>query len=131
MKAGVKSTALLFGSYVKHILAVFGTIFVITLAYAGYAMHLGIEFFVISVGGCAVHLAWQLRTLDVEDPKDCGKKFLVSGEPIGLFSECLIIYLPIMTHFMLGKRRPRVHHHRRHVGGLVFALGVRTRALFR
>ncbi|KAF5382003.1 hypothetical protein D9615_004344 [Tricholomella constricta] len=80
MKAGVKSTALLFGSYVKEILSVFGAMFVITLAYAGQAVQLGPEFFVISVGGCTVHLIWQLVTLDVEIPKNCGRRFVANGD---------------------------------------------------
>ncbi|KAG5642152.1 hypothetical protein DXG03_003556 [Asterophora parasitica] len=80
INAGVKSTALLFGDYVKPILAIFGAIFVATLAYAGQALNLGAEFFIISVGGCAVHLTWQLVTLDVENPKDCGAKFVANGD---------------------------------------------------
>lgn len=85
LKAGVKSTALLFGSYVKQILAAFAAIFVISLAYTGHALAFGFEFYVVSVGVCAVHLIWQLVSLDTDDPRDCWRKFLVS-RTYGIFS---------------------------------------------
>lgn len=79
VKAGVKSTALLFGTWVKPILFIFAAIFVSSLAYAGYELHLDLGYFVVTVGGSTIHLLWQLVSLDVDDPKDCWRKFAVSG----------------------------------------------------
>lgn len=78
LKAGVKSTAILFGPYVKLMCGIFGIMFLWTLFYAGSALGLGEPYFAISVGGTALHIIWQLVTLDVEDPKNCGHKFVVS-----------------------------------------------------
>lgn len=78
VKAGVKSTALLFGAYVKPVLGLFGAVFVGTLAYAGTEMSMPLPYFVIGVGGCALHILWQLRTLNVDVPEDCWNKFNVS-----------------------------------------------------
>jgi 4-hydroxybenzoate polyprenyltransferase len=75
----VKSTAILFGSWVKPILGLFSAVFVGTLVYAGLETNQGWIYFTVSVGGCAAHLWWQLGTLDVEVPDDCGRKFDVSA----------------------------------------------------
>ncbi|TFK56929.1 UbiA prenyltransferase [Heliocybe sulcata] len=79
VKAGVNSTAVLFGDYVKPILSMFAAMFVATLAYAGYATGQGWVYYTVSVGGCAAHLLWQLVTLDTEDPQDCWNKFDANG----------------------------------------------------
>lgn len=78
-KAGVKSTALLFGAYVKQILAVFGAIFVATLAYAGVRTGQNELYFIITVGGAGLHIAYQLITLNDDDPADCFDKFVANG----------------------------------------------------
>jgi len=79
VKAGVKSTALLFGDWVKPILSLFAIAFVGTLAYAGLETNQGWLYFLISVGGPAAHLLWQLVTLDVNVPEDCWRKFDSNG----------------------------------------------------
>lgn len=79
VKAGVKSTALLFADWVKPILTVFATVFVATLTYAGMSTGHGWTYFALSVGGCAAHLVWQLLTLDVDSPEDCWSKFNSNG----------------------------------------------------
>jgi len=79
VKAGVKSTALLFGDWVKQILGIFAVAFVATLAYAGYQTNQSWVYFTISVGGCAAHLLWQLVTLDPDVPEDCWAKFDSNG----------------------------------------------------
>ncbi|KZT27629.1 UbiA prenyltransferase [Neolentinus lepideus HHB14362 ss-1] len=79
VKAGVKSTAVLFGDYVKPILSAFALIFIASLIYSGYATGQGWVYYTVSVGGCAGHLVWQLVTLDPEDPQDCWKKFEANG----------------------------------------------------
>ncbi|KAH9934349.1 UbiA prenyltransferase family [Fomitopsis serialis] len=80
VEAGVKSTALLFGAYVKPILSLFGAAFVGTLAYAGTETSMPLPYFVIGVGGCALHMIWQLGTLDVGIPQDCERKYNSNGD---------------------------------------------------
>jgi 4-hydroxybenzoate polyprenyltransferase len=77
VKAGVKSTAILFGSKTKLILASFAVLFVAALAAIGVQNHQGPAFYLVSVVGSGMHFAWQLTTLDTENPKDCLDKFLV------------------------------------------------------
>ncbi|KAF8183683.1 UbiA prenyltransferase family [Pholiota molesta] len=81
--AGIKSTALLFGSYVRPILAVFAAGFVAAIAGAGYLNHQERAYYVVSVGGAALHLMWQLVTLKDNDPEDCWKKFQSNGFRLG------------------------------------------------
>lgn len=73
--AGVKSTALLFGDSTRPILAGFSTSFVGLLALSGYLNAQGPAFYLVSVGGAAAHLAWQLRTADLETRESCWNVF--------------------------------------------------------
>ncbi|KAF8509862.1 UbiA prenyltransferase family [Hysterangium stoloniferum] len=75
VKAGVKSTAILFGTWIKSILALFSLIFVASMAVSGYLNGNGAPYFLITVGGASLHFVWQLTTLNVDDPNDCWKKF--------------------------------------------------------
>lgn len=79
VKAGVKSTAVLFGDYVKPILSCFAAAFIASLIYAGVTTGQGWIYYAVSVAGCAGHLLWQLITLDTEDPQDCWNKFDSNG----------------------------------------------------
>jgi len=67
---GVKSTALLFGERTKPMLAVSYTLAVLLIATAGWSVGAGVVF---SLGllAFAVHLAWQIRRLDIADPANC------------------------------------------------------------
>jgi len=67
---GLKSTALLFGPRTKPMLALFSTIAVILIALAGWLAGAGIVF-AIGLAGFAAHLAWQIRTIDIDDPDHC------------------------------------------------------------
>ena len=50
------------------------------LVYAGVETSASLPYFVIGVGGSALHMFWQLGTLDVDVPEDCARKFNVSVE---------------------------------------------------
>jgi 4-hydroxybenzoate polyprenyltransferase len=76
-KAGIYSAALLFGDRVKPAITVFAAVFVASLAYAGAATGQGAIYYVLSVGGAAAHLAWQLLILDVDDAETCATCFFV------------------------------------------------------
>ncbi|PCH39554.1 UbiA prenyltransferase, partial [Wolfiporia cocos MD-104 SS10] len=80
IKAGVKSTAVLFGDYAKPILSLFAVAFVVALAYAGYETQQGWIYYAISVGGCAVHLLWQLVTVDLDVPEQCRLTFRANAD---------------------------------------------------
>ena len=77
--AGVKSTALLFGKYVRPILSIFATVSVAAFASAGWLNGQGVPFYVVSVGGMAIHYVWQLGTLKDDIGEDCWRKFKVRG----------------------------------------------------
>jgi len=74
-KAGIKSTAILFEPAIKKILLVFAFISVASFAYAGYCNDQGAAFYVVSVGGSALHLLWQITTLDPYDAENCRTRF--------------------------------------------------------
>ena len=71
---GLKSTALLFGERTKPMLAVFASVAVLLIGFAGYAAGAG-WVFAIGLGAFAAHLAWQTRSIDVRDPTLCLKLF--------------------------------------------------------
>lgn len=73
--AGVKSTALRFADKTPQWLTGFSSAFVGLTALAGYMNGQGLPFYLVSVGGAAAHLAWQLRTVNYDDPKSCWEKF--------------------------------------------------------
>ncbi len=71
---GLKSTALLFGERTKPMLALFSTLAVILLGLAGYTAGAGVVF-ALGLAAFAVHLAWQIRTIDIADPALCLRLF--------------------------------------------------------
>lgn len=73
--AGVKSLALALGDSAKLWLTGFGTTFIASLAYAGHLAALGWPFYV-GLGATATHVAWQISTVDLQNPNDCLSKFL-------------------------------------------------------
>ncbi|EJU00432.1 UbiA prenyltransferase [Dacryopinax primogenitus] len=77
--ANVKSTALLFDSYVKPVLSIFSVFFVSCLLRVGVRHAQGLPYF-CAVGGVGVHLAWQLWTLDDESEGDCAAKFRANSD---------------------------------------------------
>ncbi|KZT68555.1 UbiA prenyltransferase [Daedalea quercina L-15889] len=101
IKAGIPSLAVLFGAYVKPILSIFSTAFVASLAYLGVAANMPPVYFVIAVAGPAVHLLWQLLTLDPEDTANCFTRFASNGNMGGIISAGVIagVYLPDLLSF--------------------------------
>lgn len=93
MKAGVKSTALLFGKHVRVVLTAFAAAFVLCMIYAGVLNDQGWAYFVVSCGGVGAHLSWQLLSWDVDEARDSGAKFVVcprlsvcDGPPLTMFA---------------------------------------------
>jgi 4-hydroxybenzoate polyprenyltransferase len=67
---GIKSTALLFGERTKPILSAFFTAAVVLIGVAGWSSGAGI-WFAAGLIAFAVHLAWQVKALDIGDPALC------------------------------------------------------------
>ncbi|TFK35065.1 UbiA prenyltransferase family [Crucibulum laeve] len=80
IRAGVKSTALLFGNRVRQILILFAVTFVACMYFAGHANHHGWIFIVISVGSACAFFIWQFYVWRVDDGSDCMAKFKANGE---------------------------------------------------
>ena len=78
MKIGLKSTAVLFGAYIRPLAGIFAAIFVLSLAICGILNGNGLWYFVVSVGGAIVHFWWQLSTWEESVPGAGGAKFKVS-----------------------------------------------------
>jgi 4-hydroxybenzoate polyprenyltransferase len=67
---GIKSTALLFRERTKPVLAVCYALAVVLIAAAGWSAGAGV-IFALGLIAFAVHLAWQIRRLDIDDPALC------------------------------------------------------------
>jgi 4-hydroxybenzoate polyprenyltransferase len=71
---GVGSTALFFKENTKPALAAFYTAAVVLIALAGYFAGAGIVF-AIGLIAFALHLGWQVRAIDIDDPALCLRVF--------------------------------------------------------
>jgi 4-hydroxybenzoate polyprenyltransferase len=71
---GIKSTARLFGERTKPALALFFTVAVLLIGVAGLMAGAG-TLFAIGLLAFAVHLAWQIARLEVDDPARCLQLF--------------------------------------------------------
>ncbi len=71
---GLKSTALLFGSNTKPMLALFSAAAVVLISAAGLTAHAGIVF-MLGLFAFAVHLVWQIVRIDIDDPDSCLRIF--------------------------------------------------------
>ena len=67
---GIKSTALLFGTRTKPMLAACYSLAVALLAMAGWRAGAGIAFS-LGLMAFAAHLSWQIKRLDIDDPVNC------------------------------------------------------------
>jgi 4-hydroxybenzoate polyprenyltransferase len=67
---GIKSTALLFRERTKPMLALFYALAVALIALAGFSAGAGL-IFALGLLAFALHLAWQIARLDVDDPINC------------------------------------------------------------
>jgi len=74
VKVGVKSMAVMLGDYVLYVTFACACLFVAGLAYGGVINHQTPIFFIISVGGTALHLLWQYATVDLNDSATCGRE---------------------------------------------------------
>jgi len=92
---GVRSTARLFGEQTRPALAVLYAGAVVLISVAGILAGGGI-FFALGAIGFALHLAWQVRTLDIENPERCLRLFRSNREA------GLILFAGIVLDAMAG-----------------------------
>lgn len=71
---GVKSTARLLGTHSRMAITGFYGLALLALALAGSVSGLS-WWFSLLLGVAAAHLAWQVMTLDIDDPVNCSKRF--------------------------------------------------------
>ncbi|KAJ7606366.1 hypothetical protein DFH06DRAFT_243224, partial [Mycena polygramma] len=80
VKMGVRSTAILFGTWIRPLLISCGITFVSMLAAAGVLNGQGAPYFIVSVGGTFLHLVWQFFTVNLDVPKSCWTNFNRNGQ---------------------------------------------------
>ncbi|KAF8173241.1 UbiA prenyltransferase family-domain-containing protein [Mycena galopus ATCC 62051] len=80
VKMNVRSTAILFGIWIRPLLIACGVTFVSMLSVAGFLNSHGTAYFGVSVGGTLVHLIWQSQTLDLDVPRSCWTNFNRNGQ---------------------------------------------------
>jgi UbiA prenyltransferase family len=73
VNVGIKSTAVLFDQYTRQILALFGATILGCFAMAGYLSQLHWAYYAVTIVGAFTHLVWQLKTVDLDNPKSCWK----------------------------------------------------------
>lgn len=71
---GVKSTALKFGPQTKTWISGFYGISLVLIGIAGHLVDLSPPFYMALVA-CGAHFFWQVRTLEIDDPKNCLRRF--------------------------------------------------------
>jgi len=96
VKIGIKSTAVLFASWTRHILGVFCAGFVVLLSLAGAKNEQGIAYFGISILVTLFLLTWQLYTWEPEDPRSSFTRFDMNGRWIGK-----IVAMGLMADYLL------------------------------
>ncbi len=77
-KLGVKSTAVALKEHTRIMVSLFYLAMIILLMLAGTLQGIG-GFFYYSLIPAALHLAWQVKTVKLEDPKSCFRKFRSNG----------------------------------------------------
>ncbi|KAG5719226.1 hypothetical protein E4T56_gene13413 [Termitomyces sp. T112] len=100
VKAGVHSSAIAFGSWIRPMLFLFGLTFFSAFLVAGALNHHGLAYYVISIGGLGIHLAWQCLTVDLDSPKSCWDNFQSNGT-LGL-----VIWGGILVDYLYSCSRP-------------------------
>ncbi|KAL9622378.1 MAG: hypothetical protein Q9160_003221 [Pyrenula sp. 1 TL-2023] len=75
IKAGLKSTAILWQERTRLVLGVLSVAKVALLAFAGVIMDLHASYFVLAVGGTAIVLGVMTCNVDLRDAEDCGHWF--------------------------------------------------------
>jgi len=76
---GVKSTALAFGRRTRPLVTLFYALFLAGAVAAGAAAGLSWPFYIAMIAAAA-HLAWQVGTVDIDNPASCSRRFVSNGQ---------------------------------------------------
>ncbi|KDQ56521.1 hypothetical protein JAAARDRAFT_294251 [Jaapia argillacea MUCL 33604] len=98
IKTGVKSTAILFGSWIRPLLQLIGSTFVIMFGIAGILNGQTWIYGVVAVGGTALHVVWQFWTVDLNVAESCWTNFKRNGH-LGW-----IIWAGLMLDYIVASR---------------------------
>lgn len=91
---GVKSTALKLGAKTKLALSFFYSITILMLFCVGIIAKMHLIYFLL-IALPALHLLWQIKTLNINNPEDCKSKF-ISNQYFGLLLLIAIIVAKIL-----------------------------------
>jgi 4-hydroxybenzoate polyprenyltransferase len=92
---GLQSAAITFENHPKAILGGISALSVACFALGGYNAALGSAFY-CGLSAVAAHYAWQIKTLDIDDPKKCWGLF-TSNRYLGLILALAIVAGKIQT----------------------------------
>jgi len=92
---GVKSTALKFGAASKNWISSFYATSLVLVMFSGHMAQMGWPFYA-AVGLGALHMGWQVWSLDTDDPKSCLRRFK-SNRDFGLILLSGIIISQLVT----------------------------------
>ncbi|GAM29033.1 hypothetical protein SAMD00019534_122090 [Acytostelium subglobosum LB1] len=95
VKIGVKSTAQAFGENSRVILSAFSALTIGALNMAGMAASMPWIYYVGTTIG-ALHLAWQMKTVDFHDPRSCLRMFISNRT----FALIILLTIIISRYFM-------------------------------
>ncbi|MCH9753854.1 MAG: 4-hydroxybenzoate octaprenyltransferase [Alphaproteobacteria bacterium] len=73
-KIGIKSTSITFGNHTKSIISIFYCTMVVLLFCVGYIENSSFAFYLL-VFAAALHMFWQVSSLDIESPHNCFIRF--------------------------------------------------------
>ncbi|EAU82425.2 4-hydroxybenzoate polyprenyl transferase [Coprinopsis cinerea okayama7 len=95
VSAGIKSTAVLFDQYTKAILVFFGILTFGCFSAAGYLNGASYPYYFVTILGGITHFVWQLRGVNLDNPKSCWKMFASNAYSFGyiMWGGILIEYL--------------------------------------
>lgn len=95
---GLKSTALRFGRATRSWLATFYALAFLAITAAGIMAHAGTAF-LLGMMAAGAHLAWQVKTLDIDDPDNCLSRFRSNRDFAALVFAAIIIDMALAAIF--------------------------------
>lgn len=95
IRVGIKSTAVLFNSSARPILAAFAFGFVVTLYVCGLNLGASAPYYISAVGAPLLYFAWQLLTVDFESNESCTKMFTGNSTQLGY-----LVYFGLVSQYL-------------------------------
>src|SRR3990172_7503650 len=95
---GLKSTALRFGRATHSWLAAFYALAFLAITAAGIMAHAGTAF-LLGMMAAGAHLAWQVKTLDIDDPDNCLVRFRSNRDFAALVLGAILVDMALAAIF--------------------------------